>query len=89
MKDYIDEKINKALSTINKKKIKSRKEKIAEQKLAFKEFEASQEIIKIEEEKINKAKTTLAWSIGGLILLFLSYAIVRFVVQVILSVGEV
>ena len=42
-----------------------------------------------EEEKVGKAKTTLMWVIGGLILLMISYVIVRFVVKISLVTEEV
>ena len=42
-----------------------------------------------EEEGITKAKTTLMWTIGGLILLFLVLAIINFVVNLTLVAEEV
>lgn len=42
-----------------------------------------------EEDKVTKAKTALMWSIGGLILLLLSYAIVRFIVKIALVADEI
>ena len=41
-----------------------------------------------EEEGITKAKSTLTWTIGGLILLFLVLAIINFVVKLTLVTGE-
>jgi len=38
-----------------------------------------------EEDQINKAKDTIKWVVGGLLILFLALAIIKFVVQI--SVG--
>jgi hypothetical protein len=42
-----------------------------------------------EEEQISKNKTTIFWILGGLILLILSYSIVKFVIKITLVTEEI